>query len=159
MPGQGSERLRSDIRALRSLSCCGFPVDAPLGKAQGAAQARGCALTFEHGAASLAVGRSACSAAQGLGRSPSGGCAVRVESTAQHHSPAPAGHLPPRALWRGWSQQGTRGRVKNDRRMPWKIQNVGSFFHAVGCFFHAVGSFFHGIYFRRGGGGEKRDAT
>ena len=84
---------------------------------------------------------------------------MRVESTAQHHSPALAGHLSPPALRSGWGWRGTRGRVKNDRRMPWKIQNVGSFFHAVGCFFHAVGSFFHGIYFRRGGGGEKRDAT
>ena len=84
---------------------------------------------------------------------------MRVESTAQHHSPAPAGHLPPPALWRGWGWRGTRGCVKNDQRMPWKIQNVGTFFHAVGTFFHAVGSFFHGIYFRRDGGGEKRAAT
>ena len=84
---------------------------------------------------------------------------MRVESTAQHHSPATAGHLPPPALRRGWGWRGTRGCVKNDRRMPWKIQNVGSFFHAVGTFFHAVGSFFHGIYFRRGGGGKKQDAT
>ncbi len=36
---------------------------------------------------------------------------------------------------------------------------VVTFFHGVGSFFHGWGSFSHGIYFQRGRGQKKGDAT